>query len=354
MMHQHTLLLIVIGIGNLIISTIALPTTLTQSRRLETTQRDLGLGKYQDGPETEVDCSITKYDFEYYFERCYDTTTQWSANGNCINGIKTEISELHKCMRPDGSVPYCHDCVNNVSGQIKHVCGSDNSNLDEVCPVAQAVSVDSCIDDSYMAVYSYQCTSQTTSYYVRDVIDCDDGEASSSGPWTNIDVDEAQGYVCGQEWYYAYDLDDLSGEFVSEGSDLHPLSVESNKYCLNCGKAIQICVANEKATCEDLGLPKSSLVGARDDEGESIATTLTTTSTTVAPPSENMATNAVTSSTTTTSTTTAASVDPSVNDLADTAPPPATISSEGSNAATSLASWVGISVILVKCGLYLY
>ena len=97
-MHQHTLLLI-IAIGNLIGSIIAIP-TLIQSRRLET-QRNLGLGKYKDGPETEIDCSITKFDFEYYFERCYDETTQWSANGNCVNGIKTEISELHRCMRPD-------------------------------------------------------------------------------------------------------------------------------------------------------------------------------------------------------------------------------------------------------------
>jgi len=248
-MHIHTLLLI-IAIGNLIGSIIAIHAPMPiQSRRLET-QRNLGLGKYKDGPETEIDCSITKFDFEYYFERCYDETTQWSANGNCVNGIKTEISELHRCMRPDGSVPYCHDCVNKDSGQIKHICGSDNSNYNDVCPVAQTVSTDSCIDDSYMAVYSYQCTSETTSYYFRDVIDCYNEKAKSSGPWTNIDVDEAQDYVCGQEWYYAYDLDD-AGAFISEGSDLHPVSIETNKYCLNCGKAIQICVADENATCEE-------------------------------------------------------------------------------------------------------
>ena len=274
-MHQHALFLIS-AIDNLIGSTAVIP-TLIQSRRLET-QRKLGLGKYKDGPETEIDCSITKFDFEYYFERCYDETTQWSANGNCVNGIKTEISELHRCMRPDGSVPYCHDCINNDSGQIKHICGSDNPNYNDVCPVAQSVSTDSCIDDSYMAVYSYQCTTQTTSYYFRDVIDCYNEKASSSGPWTNIDVDEAQGYVCGQEWYYAYDLDE-AGDFVSEGSDLHPVSIESNKYCLNCGKAIQICVADENATCEDLGLPESSLVG---NEDKSEATSLANTSTSAA------------------------------------------------------------------------
>jgi len=223
-------------------------------------------------------------------------------------------------MRPDGSVPYCHDCVNKDSGQIKHICGSDNSNYNDVCPVAQTVSTDTCIDDSYMAVYSYQCTSQTTSYYFRDVIDCYNEKAKSSGPWTNIDVDEAQGYVCGQEWYYAYDLDEL-GEFVSEGSDLHPVSIESNKYCLNCGKAIQICVADENATCEDLGLPKSSLVGNEDE-------TLDTTSTTVAPPINqnqiDLSNTAASLANTSTSATVSVDPDPRV----DTAISSAAISSE--------------------------
>ena len=211
--------------------------------------------KYIAGPPTEIDCSSSINNFEYYIERCYDEITQWWANGHCIDGVKTEVSELHRCQRKDGSRPYCHDCHAGQGANmknIKHVCGSDSSDPNFVCPVALSSDpAQYCPDEQLRTTaYSHQCTSQTTSSYLHESFYCDEEKVYSDGP---------ESYTCGREWYWSYKKGDLEDSLLAAHPELdgkeHPFSTDDDKYCLECGMNIQVCVSDPEATCIDLGLP---------------------------------------------------------------------------------------------------
>ena len=151
-------------------------------------RRHLGLGKWKDAAESEIDCSVASHDFEYYIERCFDETTQWWINGHCIGGVKDEASELHKCMKPDGSRPYCHDCPdNNGEGNIKNVCGANSDNSEEICAIAWSGKAENCGDDG-LSVYSHQCAPHpdgvspaTKSWYLRENFYCNDEDEDEGG-----------------------------------------------------------------------------------------------------------------------------------------------------------------------------
>jgi len=71
------------------------------------------------------------------------------------------------------------------------------------------------------------------------------------------DVPPRAEYTCGEEWYYAFEPGDellISVNPALDGLD-HPFVSADNKYCLDCGMAIQVCASVVDATCEDLGLP---------------------------------------------------------------------------------------------------
>ena len=202
------------------------------------------------GPPSLVDCSLSSSDFEYYIEQCWNETSQWWVNGHCINGVKEEDSELHNCQRPDGKLPYCHDCSDG-KGNIKSVCGSDSPNYDEVCGVALAGSGKDC-GDLELTAYSHQCkvpSGGTKSWYLRETIDCKKENAVyKSGPYLYEAPSE---YICGESWYYPFSAHDhISGE-------KHPFSSKQNQYCLDCG-VIQVCAYDEKSTCSSLGLPEKA------------------------------------------------------------------------------------------------
>lgn len=241
-------------IGAIAIASLVLQTPSAHGLR----QRDLGLGKWRDGPPTEIDCAAASSDFEYYVERCWDDRTQWWINGRCIDGKKEESSELHRCMRPDGSRPYCHDCGDG-DGHVKNVCGSDSADEEAVCGLALSSSADGCAPDRSMAVYSHQCAAPAggaASWYLREEFECAEREVYRNGP--NMErVPPRAEFTCGLEWYYAYDAGDPL--VVAANPDLadkaHPYASSSNRYCLDCGGALQVCASEAEATCEDLGLP---------------------------------------------------------------------------------------------------
>lgn len=211
--------------------------------------------KWIAGPPTDIDCSLASSNYEYYIERCHDEITQSWVNGHCIDGVKTEVSELHRCMKTDGSRSYCHDC-NDGRGNIKHVCGSDSPNYDEVCPVAQSSDPkQDCPDGAVgLTVYSHQCTSQQTSFYLRESFYCDEKEVYNIGPDT---------FTCGREWYYPYKEGDIDDSLLAANPELdgekHPFSTPTNEYCLDCGMAIQVCASDADATCLHLGLPTKNI-----------------------------------------------------------------------------------------------
>lgn len=208
------------------------------------------------GPPTEIDCSRSSSDFEYYVERCHDEITQWWANGRCVDGVKSEVSELHRCQTSHGHRPYCHDC-DDGRGNINHVCGSDSPDAGVVCSLAFGSNMQQdCPDDTLGLVsYSHQCTSRQTSFYQQEALYCEDMGAYSDGP---------KAFACGQEWYYAYDESDDEGLLAADPSLVgqeHPFSAPSNEFCLDCGQAIQVCARDPRATCADLGLPMKGQTG---------------------------------------------------------------------------------------------
>ena len=106
----------------------------------------------------------------------------WWINGRCINGQKEEVSELHRCMRPDGSRPYCHDC-NDCRGNMKNICRIDSADKEEVCDIAWASTAEDCGDQG-MTVYSHQCIQQSggpNSWYLRESVYCDEKEVYLMG-----------------------------------------------------------------------------------------------------------------------------------------------------------------------------
>mmetsp|Transcript_3622 Transcript_3622/g.7986 ORF Transcript_3622/g.7986 Transcript_3622/m.7986 type:complete len:264 (-) Transcript_3622:171-962(-) len=203
--------------------------------------------KWIDGPPSEIDCSLASSDFEYYIERCHDELTQWWINGHCINGVKTEVSQLYRCQKTDGSRSYCHDC-NDGSGNIKHVCGSDSPNHDEACSISFASNAQGCGDQG-LTVFSHQCSSRETSTYLRESFYCDEGEVYDTGP---------ESFTRGHEWYYPFDSDEdqsLLAAYPELIGREDPFATPNHKYCLDCGMAIQICASDPGATCVHLGLP---------------------------------------------------------------------------------------------------
>lgn len=253
MMRQNHFLLLILGALTLLI--IPQPASAQPQQPKMVHQKDSEHPhKWISGPPTEIDCSLASSNYEYYIERCHDEITQWWVNGNCINGVKTEVSELHRCMKKNGGRSYCHDCNDGAegAGTIKHVCGSDNPNYQEVCPVALSSNPNQdCPDDVVdgLTVYSHQCTSRTTSSYLRESFYCDEKEVYNTGPNT---------FTCGREWYYPYEEGDDS-LFIANHPELNgqeqPFSTQSHKYCLECGMAIQVCASDAGATCVHLGLP---------------------------------------------------------------------------------------------------
>ena len=222
-------------------------------------QRQLALGKWNDAPATQVDCSNSSHNYEYFIEKCYDATTMWWINGHCINGEKEEFAELHKCLMPNGDRKYCHDCLdpNTGSGQVKNVCGADSPDKDLVCEIAFSDDdpVDYCDSKKKsMSVYTHQCVvddpTKTLSWYTREDIDCYDKEKYTNGP--NMENTIPQ-WTCGKQWYFEFSEDYL--EDVFDG-DLHPFANEENKYCLDCGWGMQVCASSTEATCASLGLPE--------------------------------------------------------------------------------------------------
>lgn len=178
--------------------------------------------------------------------------------------MKEEVSELHRCMKPDGSRSYCHDC-NDGSGNIKNVCGSDNPSYEEVCAIAWGGSADNCGEQG-LTVYSHQCkpNEPTESWYLRESYSCN---------WKDLRESDWD-ITCGQEWFFCYsDGDNGYGE-TSNNPD-HPFANKSHGFCLDCGLAIQVCASSIDATCTNLGLPEkgSSVPKVEASQGETSTTT---------------------------------------------------------------------------------
>lgn len=221
-------------------------------------RRRLGLGKWKDGPPSQIDCSLASHDYEYYWEKCWpgDALTMWWINGRCIGGNKQEVSELHRCHNPDGSRPHCHDC-HDGRGNAFNVCGADNPNRDEVCEIAGSGNPKDCGDQGITA-YTHQCNSESggsDSWYVRESFQCSDEEMDMAGP-NGEDPDESY-FTCGEQWYYAYEDDDsgMAKLFPELAGMTQPFSTPKNEFCLDCGLAIGVCVGDADVTCEGLGLP---------------------------------------------------------------------------------------------------
>jgi len=257
--QRHSSLLLAIGALVTFTSLTALPPS---SAAPYTSLRRLGLGKWADGRPTEIDCSASSHDYEYYIERCIDTITQWWINGRCINGVKEEVSELHRCMKPDGSRTYCHDC-NDGKGNIKNICGSDNPDKEEMCRIAWSGTAEDCGEEG-LTVYAHQCLAErgeSDSWYLREDFDCYEKEVYLNGPCMEA-VPPRTEFTCGDAWYYPYAEEELSLMKINpEWTDLeHPFATPSNRYCLDCGLAIQVCHGGEaETTCEDLGLPAKGI-----------------------------------------------------------------------------------------------
>ena len=224
--------------------------------------RSRSLSFYDDGPASSgiIDCSLASYGYEYYIELCHDDVTQWWINGRCANGEKEEVSELHRCAKSDGTRAYCHDCIYEKNGveeeaTVKHVCGSDNPNYDEVCEIALEATGADCGNERLKS-YSHQCSLvedeesdelfSTSSWYLRESFYCEKEEVHTNGPNT---------FKCGMEWYYPY------GEDEHESGQQHPFATSENVYCLDCGLAIQVCASSSDATCATLGLPEKGTKG---------------------------------------------------------------------------------------------
>mmetsp|Transcript_8574 Transcript_8574/g.20964 ORF Transcript_8574/g.20964 Transcript_8574/m.20964 type:complete len:304 (+) Transcript_8574:689-1600(+) len=81
--------------------------------------------------------------------------------------------------------------------------------------------------------------SSTASWYVRESYHCERGEVDVTGP---------NPHSCGVEWYYPFD------ENEHESGEDHPFANEGNRYCLDCGMAVQVCASDESDDCANLGL----------------------------------------------------------------------------------------------------
>mmetsp|Transcript_3537 Transcript_3537/g.7784 ORF Transcript_3537/g.7784 Transcript_3537/m.7784 type:complete len:426 (+) Transcript_3537:173-1450(+) len=285
MMHQqHAIILLAAALA----STTATVHGSLQSRRLD------GLGKWQDGPETEIDCSKSPYDYSYYIEKCLDTITQWWIHGRCINGKKEEVSELHRCMKPDGTRPNCHDCKGE-NGGVKNVCGSDGADSEEVCKIAWESTAEGC-GDMGLTVYSHQCAARpgnggTDHWYLRESFYCDEEEVYESG---TLGGNSRQVFTCGKEWYYPFEDNDPLVEAANPSlvGVEHAFAFQTDKYCLDCGLGIQVCSTDMKATCNDHGLPERGEEGmtieSADPTPPAVDTTESPVTTTVIPETTEM------------------------------------------------------------------
>ena len=152
--------------------------------------------------------------------------------------MKEEVSELHRCMKPDGSRSYCHDC-NDGLGNIKNVCGSDNPSYQEVCEID--------CGEQGLTVYSHQCkpNEPTESWYLRESYSCN---------WKDLGESDWD-ITCGQEWFFCYSEGDNGYGETTNNPD-HPFANKSHGFCLDCGLAIQVCASSIDATCTNLGLPE--------------------------------------------------------------------------------------------------
>lgn len=162
-------------------------------------------------------------------------------------------------MRPNGERSNCFDC-NDGNGNIKNVCGSDNPDETDVCELAWLGEAENCGEQG-LTVYSRQCKAGSASdvSYLRESFDCEDEEVG----------EQTTQITCGEEWFYEFEQDEYPGMDIGDG---HPFATDDNKYCLECGMAIQVCAAgNGEATCESLGLPP---------KGSSVMPTATVDSTT--------------------------------------------------------------------------
>lgn len=164
-------------------------------------------------------------------------------------------------MRPNGERSNCFDC-NDGNGRIKNVCGSDNPDETEVCELAWLGEAENCGDQG-LTVYSHQCKAGSASDvdYLRESFNCD-AEFVNTDPLR---------ITCGEEWFYEFFSDEYPGMDIGDG---HPFARAGNKFCLDCGMAIQVCAAGDgEATCESLGLPP---------RGSSVMPTAVVATTTVA------------------------------------------------------------------------
>jgi len=244
MMYQQTLLLIG-ALATMTTSAHAALRSIVPDSILSMTphRQALELGKYADGAESEIDCSLAQHDYSYYIERCFDDKTQWWINGHCINNVKHETSELHLCMRPNGERSNCFDCGDG-SGNIKNVCGSDEPDEEAVCALAWLGNADNCGDQG-LTVYNYQCKAGSESEvdYMRESFTCHEERKS----------EQSLQITCGDEWFYEFSQDLFPDMDIKGG---HPYATSDSKYCLDCGMAIQVCAGGDgEATCERLGLP---------------------------------------------------------------------------------------------------
>ena len=193
-----------------------------------------------DGPESDVDCAaVPNASFEYYFEICHDTAHQWWVNGACNNGVKEEMSEIHRCATTDGSGnilgdrKYCHHCVADDGGRRMTLCGADQESKEKACAIALNDNVVGC-GKQVITSYEHTCLADSgpgASLYDRREFWCEEERV----------YDNPKQHQCGKGWYYEFD----SGDEV--------VFNEENLYCLNCG-SMGVCARNEGATCEKLGL----------------------------------------------------------------------------------------------------
>lgn len=193
-----------------------------------------------DGPESDIDCSAApNASFEYYFEICHDSRHMWWVNGACNNGVKEEMSELHKCATITGDGVelgdrlYCHHCVDYGSGRRMTLCGADEENKDAACGRAFSDNAVGC-GTQKMTTYEHMCKADSgpgVSLYDRQEYWCEEGMVY------NNPVE----HTCGKGWYYPFDT---GAEVVFN---------QENRYCLNCG-SVGICARNQGATCEKLGV----------------------------------------------------------------------------------------------------
>jgi len=179
-------------------------------------------------------------------------------------------------MKPSGKRPYCHDC-NDGNGNIKNVCGSDSDDYEEVCAIALDGTAKDCGDEE-MTVYSHQCLEPSLAdsgssggrkhWYLRESFYCEEEEVYGSGP--DGDDEPKREFSCGREWYYPFEADDPN--LIKANPDLEgepeAFATQGNRYCLDCGLAIQVCARDGDATCNDLALPSKGFASLEEEEEE--------------------------------------------------------------------------------------